>query len=114
MISDKEFETRLNNLEKAVVQMATNGVIQTQTVDKNKSDISATNASVKAVNAEISDTWDLKEVYKDGTYVMCNGELYICLIQNVNSNPSTNPALWEKVNIASELNKLASLIKEAN
>lgn len=113
MIS-KEFETRLINLEKAVLQMATNGVIQTQTVDKSKNDITVLKADVASVNDDISGVWSAKGIYEKDSYVMDSGRLFICKIQNENCKPSDNQEFWENVTIASELNKLAALIKGVN
>ena len=61
----------------------------------------------------VAGDWNEKETYTQGFYVTYQGDLWLCNIQNKNIRPADNSAYWSKVNIASELNKLASLIKEA-
>ena len=54
----KQLEIQLNNLEKAFLQFAENGVIQTQAVDKNKSDITELKPKVEKVSETTTQTED--------------------------------------------------------
>ena len=54
----KKIAIRVANLEKAFLQFATNGAIQTQTVDKSKSDITEMKPKVEKVSETMTQTED--------------------------------------------------------
>lgn len=55
---EKELETKVANLEKAFLQFAENGAIQTQTVDESKNNIAGLKSNDENHDAEIT---ELKE-----------------------------------------------------
>ena len=61
-------------------------------------------------SATSGDSWNPVEIYYAGTYVMYHNSLWICNIQNKGVMPEENSVYWTKLNIASELNRLATLI----
>lgn len=61
-------------------------------------------------SATSGDSWNPVEIYYAGTYIMYNNSLWMCEIQNKGVEPSINSKYWTKLNIASELNRLARLI----
>lgn len=97
----KTINDKINDLGKRICEQSD---MRTETINSNMSQMSS----------DISGTWKPKEIYTADTYIMHDGELYVCLIQNVNTEPSANPIFWKKTDIASELNKLLSLIKGEN
>ena len=64
---------------------------------------------VKAIDG---DNWTDKETYYEDGYVMHNNILWICLIRNKGVEPVEGSPYWSRCNIASELNRLARMIKE--
>ena len=69
---------------------------------------------VEAISSDISDDWNRSKTYDVGEYVMYANKMWICKIKHENMAPAANSPYWEKVNIASEFNRLAALInKEA-
>ena len=68
---------------------------------------------VSELSDDISDDWNSKIIYKVGEYTMYAGKLWICKIQHESMAPAVNSPYWENVNVASEFNRLAKMIKEA-
>lgn len=71
-----------------------------------------TDLKTNVIKSDMSEDWTPTIVYAPDEYVMHNNRLWICKIQNESTEPKENSPYWGKVNIASEFNRLASIIKE--
>ena len=73
---------------------------------------SYTTSQTDSIKSDVSEDWNEKDLYKADQYVMRDNALWLCKIQNMNSRPYEGSPYWEKVNIAAEFNRLASLIND--
>ena len=70
---------------------------------------------VESFSNDLGSDWRSTKIYKVGEYVMYNGILYICNIQNENCEPNkVNSPYWSAANVAAEFNKLTAMINNNN
>lgn len=69
-----------------------------------------TDEKVDTLSNSVSDEWESERIYRVDEYCMSNDTLWKCKIQHNGVKPEEG-VYWTKVNMASELNYLASLIK---
>jgi len=114
MITNKEIEFRLANLERNFKDIATVITVRSQ---KNESGLSSANAEIVANNESacqkesVSVVWDKDETYLQDYYVLDDNKLYKCKIDNYGQKPSESPNYWEETNVVVELNKLVKELK---
>lgn len=110
--TEQYISERLNNLERAFLQAQINNVKIIENSDKAPILADKVDNLNETMSTTLSGYYDANKGYGKDEYCMYNGVLYRFAQDNGMGIPPTNTLYWVECDIASELNRIITMIKE--